>query len=121
MARGHFDSEGFQAALDGVRQTRKKTWKQLADESQVSASTLTRMGQGRRPDVDSLAALAKWSGIDLDEFVIDGLTSQRAGGDTLAELTALFRADPNLTHDAKRAIETTLKVLYERLRTDADE
>ena len=91
MARGHFDTEGFQAALDGVRQTRKKTWKQLADESQVSASTLTRMGQGRRPDVDSLAALSKWSGIDLDEFVINGLASHRAGADTLAELTALFR------------------------------
>ena len=54
--KGRFDADGFYAALDAERRSRRYTWKRVADESRVSASTLTRMAQGRRPDVDSLAA-----------------------------------------------------------------
>lgn len=117
MAKGQFDAEGFYSALDAVRQGRKKTWKQIADDSKVSASTLTRMAQGRRPDVDSLAALSEWSGIDVDEFM-HGSERPPIKAGALETMTALFRADPNLTKEAAEAIETTVKVLYERLRTD---
>lgn len=120
MARGHFDCEGFQSALDAVRLCRKKSWKDLADESGVSPSTLTRIGQGRRPDVDTLAALAKWSGLEIDSFILDAPAERPSEVEALAGLSALFRADPNLTPEAAKAIETTLKVLYERLRTDAE-
>lgn len=121
MARGHFDAEGFQAAIDAVRQSRNKTWKQLADEAQVSASTLTRMSQGKRPDVDTLSALAKWSGLDIDKFILNAPTRRSADeGAALAELASLFRADPNLTPKDAKTIEATLKVLYEKLRKAAD-
>ena len=66
---GWFDSGAFYEALDGTRRSRSVTWKQVAAESGVSASTLTRMAQGRRPDVDGLAALASWSGLRADDFV----------------------------------------------------
>ena len=33
------------------------------------------MSQGRRPDVDGLAALAAWSGLDTDDFVRSDLPS----------------------------------------------
>jgi transcriptional regulator with XRE-family HTH domain len=55
-----FDNEGFFAALDAHRLAKRLTWKQVAEQSEVSASTLTRMAQGKRPDVDGLAALLKW-------------------------------------------------------------
>ena len=67
--KGLFDADGFYAALDSERRSRRHTWKRVADESGVSASTLTRMAQGRRPDVDSLAALVAWSGLSADAFV----------------------------------------------------
>ena len=44
-----FEADAFYAALDGERQARRKTWKKVADESGVSASTLTRIGQGETP------------------------------------------------------------------------
>lgn len=119
MSIGHFDNEGFYAALDAVRQRRKKTWKKVAEESGVSASTLTRVAQGRRPDVDSLAALSEWSGLDVDQFMIGASETPRSAGRPLEEMTALFRADPNLSPEAATAIETTLKVLYEQLRGDS--
>jgi transcriptional regulator with XRE-family HTH domain len=119
MPRGHFHAESFYATLDSVRQSRQTTWKQVAQESQVSASTLTRMAQGRRPDVDSLAALAEWSELDINDFMYSEPPSG-GGGQSLEKMTALFRADSNLSPDAKSAIETTLKVLYEQLRNKSD-
>ena len=66
---GWFDGDALYGALDAVRQARNLTWKQVAAESGVSASTLTRMAQGRRPDLDSLASLSAWSGLQTDDFV----------------------------------------------------
>jgi predicted transcriptional regulator len=59
MAKVEFDAESFYAALDSQRQSQRLTWKEVAAKSEVSASTLTRMAQGKRPDVDSLTALLK--------------------------------------------------------------
>ena len=53
-------------------QARQCTWKRVAEESGVSATTLTRISQGKRQDVDSLAALSAWSGLDVDRFVRGG-------------------------------------------------
>ena len=63
--KARFDGNAFYAALDGERQARQCTWRRVAQESGVSASTLTRIAQGKHPDVDSLAALSAWSGLDV--------------------------------------------------------
>lgn len=112
-----FDAEGFYGAIDSHRISRSMTWKDVAKASGVSASTLTRMAQGRRPDVDSLAALLSWSGENATSFVRPTASAIRKGKeDTLANVTAQFRADSSLSSEAKRAIETTLKALYEQFR-----
>ena len=116
MSRGVFDAEGFFAALDSHRIDREMTWRQVAKESGVSPSTLTRMAQGKRPDVDSLASLLAWSGESADGFIIvEGGNAQPA--DSLAKVTAQFRRDPRLPPEAKRAIEVTVKALYEQFAT----
>lgn len=117
MPKGQFDVEAFYAALDSQRQSRRKTWKQVAEESGVSASTLTRMAQGRRPDVDSMAALLIWSGLNADLF-IQRDRSARSESDPLATITAYLRADPHLTPQSAAAIEAVVKAAYEKLRKD---
>lgn len=116
MPKGVFDAEGFFQALDDVRSTRELTWKQVADESGVSASTLTRMAQGRRPDVDSLAALLKWSGLSADAFVVDGESTEAEPPSPLASIAAQFRRDKKLSPEGKKAIEATLKAMYQHFR-----
>ena len=114
MATDRFDAEGFYLALDSVRNARKLNWKQVANATKVSASTLTRMAQGRRPDVDSLAALATWAGLSTDQFMgYDD--SQESEQDTLGAIRAQFRRDRNLTPQAKKAIEAALVALYGQL------
>jgi transcriptional regulator with XRE-family HTH domain len=108
-----FDAEGFYDALDAERQSRGITWKEIARESGVSASTLTRMGQGRRPDVDSLAALSAWANLDADRF-IRGRRKKEAK--PLAMISTYLRSDPNLSPDSARLLESIVKTTYEKLR-----
>jgi len=117
MPKEQFDVEAFYAALDSQRMSRKKTWKQVAEESGVSASTLTRIAQRRRPDVDSLAALLAWSGLKID-FFIKHERDEQTKPDSLAQITAYLRADPHLTAQAAEAIEAIIKAAYEKLRKD---
>lgn len=113
---GWFDGEAFYEALDAARQAQKMTWKQVASASGVSASTLTRMAQGRRPDVDGLAALTSWSGLRADDYVRS--VDDRPETEPLALIATHLRSDKNLTPEAATALNELIKATYERLRTD---
>lgn len=113
---GAFDSDAFFSALDAVRIARKKNWKQVAQEVRISASTLTRMAQGKRPDVDSLAALAAWSGLAVDDYVRGRGTSPDA--EPLAMISTYLRSDKHLSPDAAKALDAVIKATYERLRSE---
>lgn len=108
--RATFDSDAFYAALDGERQARRCTWKRVADESGVSASTLTRISQGKRPDVDSLAALSVWSGLDVDKFVKG--RPAKTEPEPLAVISSCLRSDPRLNDDAAATLEQIVKAAY---------
>lgn len=114
MEREHaFDNEAFFAALDAERISRKMNWKVVAAEAGVSASTLTRIGQGRRPDVDSFAALAMWASLDLDSFFRH---PSEEGSSSLSEISLLLRRDPNLSPEAATALDELVRATYERLQ-----
>jgi len=112
MPKGIFDAEGFFAAIDDQRVLRKMTLKQVADESGVSASTLTRMAQGKRPDVDSLAAPLGWSGLSADLFIKDAADIEAQQQSPVESIAAQFRRDSNIPPEGKKAIEATLKAMY---------
>jgi transcriptional regulator with XRE-family HTH domain len=109
----NFDMEAFYAALNAARLSRQKTWKEVAHETGIAASTLSRMGQGAKPDVNGLAALLKWSNLKAEMF-IPGASKKEAP--PLAKLTALLRADPHLTPQNARLMEEIVVSTYNRLR-----
>lgn len=108
-----FNQESFFAALDTERLLRRKTWKQVAEESQVPASSLSRMSQGKRPDVDSLAKLLTWSKLKAENF-IDGEENETQTS-PLSKISALLRADPKLSKDSKKTLETVIFSTYHAL------
>ena len=112
--KGRFDADAFYAALDAERRSRRYTWKKVAQEARVSASTLTRMAQGRRPDVDSLAALLNWAGLSADTFV--GHDRSAPGPGTLTMISTYLKGDPQLTPEAAEALDQLVKATYERMR-----
>jgi predicted transcriptional regulator len=115
MASGKFDGEGFFSAIDSVRIARDLTWKKVAEQAEVPASTLTRMSQGRKPDVDSLACLCQWSGLKVENFT-RGITKKRESTEPLAQLTAHLRADPKLSKEGAVALEALIKAAYLQFR-----
>lgn len=109
-----FNGEKFVAALDSTRRARNLTWRKVADEARVSASTLTRLSQGKRPDVDSLGALSHWAGLHTDTFYTSDTPPAKA--EALSKVTAYLRADPNLSNEGAKALEAILFATYEQFR-----
>ena len=115
---GTFDSSAFYAALDRTRTDRRLLWKDVAKQSGVSASTLTRLAQGRRPDVDSLAALVTWAGLSADEFVVrPDEADEPSEVDTVTKVATYLRGDRNLSPEAASALERLIDVAYHQLAT----
>ena len=114
MPRTEFRGEAFFAALDSARTARQLNWKQVAEQSGVSASTLTRMAQGKRPDVDSLAALVQWSGLSADPFVAPGAGATNA--EPLSQITSLLYSDNSLSEDSRETMIEMIGAAYARSR-----
>lgn len=114
MSKSEFRSEAFFSALDSARLAQGLNWKQVAERSGVSASTLTRMAQGKRPDVDSLAALVGWSGLSVDPFVGGG--SPPSSGQSLTQITSLLYADDSLSEESRDTMIQMITAAYARSR-----
>lgn len=113
MRRG-FDVDGFYRALEATMRARNLNWKQVGEVTQVHPSTLSRMSGGKKPDANSLAQLAAWSGLNPAEFV-KGVRAEPA--EPLARISAFVHSDPRLTKDAATALEQLIRVTYSQLAT----
>jgi transcriptional regulator with XRE-family HTH domain len=109
----NFDNEAFYAALNATRLSKQMTWKEVAEEAGITASTLSRMSQGAKPDVNGLAALLTWSRLKAEMF-IRGTDATEA--EPLAKITALLRADPKLSPQNAQLIEGIVINTYNKLR-----
>lgn len=109
-----FKADAFYRALEAEATARGKTWKQVSEETGVSASTLTRMARGRKPDAPSLAALSAWAGLNPSDFVEAPYKPPRP--EALAQISTLLRTDPNLDAESAEAVDAIVRAAYERLR-----
>ena len=109
-----FDAEAFYNALAWVVKARKISWRQVARETGVAPSTLTRMAQGRRPDAASLAMLSAWAGINPADFVRGRPREQSR--DPLVAISTLLKSDPDLPPGEAKALEQIIRLAYSRFR-----
>lgn len=109
-----FDSVAFYAALNAIRLSRQMTWKDVAGEADINASTLSRIGQGSNPDVDGLAALLKWSNLKAEDFIKGAASDEEP--ESIARITALLRADPKLSKPNAQLIESIVVSAYNQLK-----
>ena len=118
QSKREFDLSAFYSALESTLIARGRNWKQVAAETGVSASTLSRMARGRRPDATSLATLAAWSGLNPADFVSG--TRASASVEPLAQISSFIHSDPNLSSEGAVALDTLVKSTYERLKKPND-
>lgn len=108
-----FDNEAFFSALNAERLSRKLTWKEVALQAGVQASTLTRMGDGKNPDVNGFTALLSWSGLKAEDFI----PSESADPQNFTKAVALLRAVPDLKKDHLDVLVNVLTSTYDTLRS----
>ncbi|MGE3303616.1 MAG: helix-turn-helix domain-containing protein [Hyphomonadaceae bacterium] len=114
MSKPEFNVALFYKALDSARVARRLNWKQVAEASGVSASTLSRLAQGKRPDVDSLAALLGWAGLSGDTFVAG--KAPLGSPEPLSQITSVLYADQSLPEEGREAMIDMITAAYVRLR-----
>ena len=116
IARTHtskgFNARAFYEVLAGVVESRSVAWRQVARETGITPSTLTRMGQGRQPDAASLAALSAWAGLNPADFV--GEPAEAPRSDPLVVISRALKSDPDLRPEAAKALEDIMRIAYER-------
>jgi len=111
-----FDGDAYYRALESVVKSRTRSWKEVADETGVSASTLTRMARGKRPDAASLAALSAWADLNPSDFVRAAYI--KAPGDSIGQISALLQTDPNLDAEAAETIDRIVRAAYQQMRKE---
>ena len=111
MPETTIDIAAFYAALDTKRQQEGLSWRELAHRLEISPSTLTRMAQGRRPDVDTFATLLRWLGMEADAFMRP-TQKQKEEVNPVAMISSYLRADRNLDPQDAEALEDIIKEAY---------
>jgi len=108
------DENKLYAVLRAEREARGLSWRQLAIEAGVSASLVSRMGNGHRPDLDGFVALVQWLGMPAETFMVwpEDKKNKRRKPSLEAQLAPLLRADGELSEsDQKHLLDTVLLTL----------
>jgi transcriptional regulator with XRE-family HTH domain len=115
MVGATVDVEALYAALDQKRREEDLTWRGVAKVTGTSASTFTRMAQGRRPDVDTFVTLCSWLSVPAERFTRKEVANG-SSQNTLGEITATLRASRELSPESIKAMEEIIEAVYERLK-----
>jgi transcriptional regulator with XRE-family HTH domain len=102
VTRTTVDVNKLYAALDAAREAKGMSWRQLAKEIQVSPSTLSRLANDLKPDVNAFAAMVTWLNVPAETFILvpeDETESEADEPPLLAELAPLLRARKDLHQD----------------------
>jgi transcriptional regulator with XRE-family HTH domain len=101
------------AALDGARRERGLSWRQLAMEVGCSPSTMTRMANGHRPDVDAFVALTGWLRMPAERFSVDDSDREadleKEQPPLLAEVGVLLRARKDLGTEERDHLQQVIE------------
>lgn len=114
------DVKSLHAALEAARTQAGLSWRQLAKELDISASTISRMAQGFRPDVSAFAAMTTWLRMPAESFYVNVDKSDEEP-DLVASLGPLLRARSDLTEKDVSYLEDVIAAAARRFRSDREE
>jgi transcriptional regulator with XRE-family HTH domain len=114
------DVKALHAALDASRESKGLSWRQLAKEVGVSASTISRMANGLKPDVTAFAAMTTWLRMPAESFYANPPRSEGEEPELVAALVPHLRARRDLTEQNVAYLEEVLAAAARLFRTERD-
>ena len=115
------DVRALHAALDKARESEGLSWRQLAKEIGVSASTISRMANNLKPDVTAFAAMTSWLRMPAENFYVGGSQHTISNEpDLVAQLVPLLRARKDLTTNDVEYLEEVIAAAARRFRSESD-
>lgn len=106
--------------MDAARTEADLSWRQVARELGISASTISRMAQGLRPDVTAFAAMTTWLRMPAERFYENAGRSDEEP-DLVASLGPLLRARSDLTEKDVSYLEDVIAAAARRFRSEREE
>lgn len=111
------DVRMLHSALDKAREGRGLSWRQLAKEIGVSASTISRMANDMKPDLTAFAAMTTWLKMPAEDFYIGSAAEMSdEQPDLVAQLVPLLRARKDLSKDDVEYLEDVIAAAARRFR-----
>lgn len=114
------DVKALHAALDAARAEKGLSWRQLAKEIGVSASTISRMANGLKPDVTAFAAMTTWLRMPAEAFYVTSTQPNQEEPELVASLVPHLRARRDLTENDVAYLEEVIAAAARRFRAERD-
>jgi transcriptional regulator with XRE-family HTH domain len=115
------DVRALHAALDAARGEKGLSWRQLAKDIGVSASTISRMANGLKPDVTAFAAMTTWLRMPAEAFYVTSAPERdEEEPELLASLVPLLRARRDLAEGEVAYLEEIIGAAARRFRAERD-
>lgn len=114
----HVDVPALRAALDATRQARGLSWREVARQVGINASTMSRMAQGHYPDVNAFVRMLHWLGMPYDVFVVgDGGNPAKTtkGPELVAQLTPILTAREDLGPPDVQLVQDLVSAVVRRI------
>lgn len=116
-------------AIQRKRQEQGLSLRDVADETGVSASTLSRIENGTgKPDADNIARLTSWLNVPMERIMGGGQADGEESAvvyfpheSTPEIVEAHLRADRNLTPDTAKALSELFRVAYQQFSHPGEE
>lgn len=112
MTEARMDVEALMAALDAQRKAKGLSWRKIALELGIQPSTLTRMGQGKKPDVNTFTKLVGWLGLPAEDFIVRASGLGKVAPDPLAVVSTLLRGKKEFSPGAMKALQELVDAAY---------
>lgn len=123
MADVDVDVTALYGALEGARAQKELSWREIARQVGVGASTMSRLAQGLSPDVKAFARMIRWLNVPAETFIReDGRPVARPAGDPqpelVVELAPLLRARKDLNEHDVRHLEELIESAMRRFNAE---
>lgn len=94
------------------RQELDLSLREVSAQAAIPAATLSRIEQGRTPDLATFRRLVEWLGVSPDRF----FTPTERTASTPDAITGVLRLDPNLNPEDANKIAELVRTMYDTLR-----